>query len=687
VAKEETTLEIVARVKDQMTKVLKRMGRVVRRIIKASFLAPFKLMGRALKGLTTGMLALGGALVGVFAIWRGGAWASSVIDAADSMNKLAQATGANVTSLSELEVAMEFAGVGTEKFRVIMTGLGRATAQALRGAPLQADAFRDLGVSMDLLKSGDVTGIFEQMARGLEKFNTEAEKGEKLYPIFPDNFLVLLPLLKDLEKNFLKNVNAARAFGAGLSEGLANVASDTKDDLLKVNIALKNIAREGILGVAKELAPVIKGFANFLRLNKEGLSEALASAIRLLAEALFALGKALIFISANLPHVRESIIDLFDVAIVPQKWLDALKQLIGADGLDGVRTKMTEVAKDLVSFQAAVARSLGPEGLEEVAATFRKEMGREPDAKELQQWAEARAKDLEGMREAAVRAREALAELNEEFEPFDKRAREAMGLEASTKEIDAAVARAKLALSLENLPGGVGGFANFLKDLPGISRAGEAGERGDIESTESAFQRFFSTFGTGISKAVDAWGKFEAAGAQAGQNLVDSLGNNLAAALTDIITGTKKASEAFKDMARAILEDIARIISRLIAMQIIQAAGSALGFALGGVTRGGVQSTVPIRSLARGGVVDRPTLAMFGEAGQEAFVPLASGKIPVRLENEPSRIPEMNITIHAMDGADVRRVLTRERGFLQDLQLNALVTNRQMRETVKGASR
>ena len=68
-AKEERTLEIVARVKDQITKTMKRMARTVKRLIKSGFLAPFKLLGRSIKAVSTSMIAFSPASVRSTA-WR-----------------------------------------------------------------------------------------------------------------------------------------------------------------------------------------------------------------------------------------------------------------------------------------------------------------------------------------------------------------------------------------------------------------------------------------------------------------------------------------------------------------------------------------------------------------------------------------------------------------------------------------
>jgi len=52
---------------------------------------------------------------------------------------------------------------------------------------------------------------------------------------------------------------------------------------------------------------------------------------------------------------------------------------------------------------------------------------------------------------------------------------------------------------------------------------------------------------------------------------------------------------------------------------------------LGGVSPGFAGIAIP--AFAAGGLVNRPTLAMVGESGPEAVIPLQGGKIPTRMES------------------------------------------------------
>ncbi len=144
--------------------------------------------------------------------------------------------------------------------------------------------------------------------------------------------------------------------------------------------------------------------------------------------------------------------------------------------------------------------------------------------------------------------------------------------------------------------------------------------------------------------------------------LADSISKNLTSALSDMLSGTKSVKEAFADLGRAMIKTItdflaeqiiAATIGKLLqtaatAASVAQAATIAAAWApaaafvslatfgsnaiaaatgIGSVTALTTALSIPKPvAMAEGGVVTRPTLALIGEAGPEAVVPLgASG--------------------------------------------------------------
>ncbi|WP_251364800.1 phage tail tape measure protein [Falsiruegeria litorea] len=108
--------------------------------------------------------------------------------------------------------------------------------------------------------------------------------------------------------------------------------------------------------------------------------------------------------------------------------------------------------------------------------------------------------------------------------------------------------------------------------------------------------------------------------------VADTLATGFGTALGSLVDGTEAAKDAFKNMARSILEDLGKMAAEFLTKKLIFSLFGA-GFAKGGVFDAG--SVVPF---ARGGVVSSPTvfpmargLGLMGEAGPEAIMPLRRG--------------------------------------------------------------
>lgn len=148
-----------------------------------------------------------------------------------------------------------------------------------------------------------------------------------------------------------------------------------------------------------------------------------------------------------------------------------------------------------------------------------------------------------------------------------------------------------------------------------------------LERTNDAQKK---TFGYGAMAAVRSYG----------ESLQD-MGKEVGGAITNAFKGMEDAfvkftmtgKFQFKDMANAILADMARIATRQMLIQPLGAALSIPGFADGGIMSSAGE--MPLKKYASGGIANSPQLAMFGEGSTpEAFVPLPDGRsIPVSIKN------------------------------------------------------
>ena len=122
----------------------------------------------------------------------------------------------------------------------------------------------------------------------------------------------------------------------------------------------------------------------------------------------------------------------------------------------------------------------------------------------------------------------------------------------------------------------------------------------------------------------------------------DNMEQGLGAAFEGMITGAKSAKEAFKDMAKSMLANLAKIIAQELALRAIR---SAMGFfADGGITSardgyypsfaGGGTYASPLRNYSKGGMARGPQQGYNAVLhGNEAVVPLPHNrKIPVELK-------------------------------------------------------
>ena len=155
------------------------------------------------------------------------------------------------------------------------------------------------------------------------------------------------------------------------------------------------------------------------------------------------------------------------------------------------------------------------------------------------------------------------------------------------------------------------------------------------------------------------------------QAIFDSIEQGFEGAFTSIIDGTKSAKEAFKDMAKNILKQLARIIAEMITAKILSSSlFAAFGFGGGGTTPpisaakgtitpkkqyAGGGYTSPMRDFNRGGIARGPQQGFNAVLhGNEAVVPLPDNRhIPVELSGGMGQqnIVTVNVSMDGQGGA------------------------------------
>ena len=196
------------------------------------------------------------------------------------------------------------------------------------------------------------------------------------------------------------------------------------------------------------------------------------------------------------------------------------------------------------------------------------------------------------------------------------------------------------------------------------------------------------------------------------KNVADTIANSMGDALTSIVDGTKSVSDAFKDMARAIIAELYQIyvvkqitgmISSAIfpnvpALPVPAANGNA--FSNGNVVPyadGGVVSNDQLVPYANGGVVGGPTYfpmndgrtGLMGEAGPEAIMPLKrgkNGKLGVQAEGGAGDvIIHQNFNFTANGDESVKQIIAQQAPAIANMTKKQIMDDRRRGGQMKQA--
>ncbi len=187
--------------------------------------------------------------------------------------------------------------------------------------------------------------------------------------------------------------------------------------------------------------------------------------------------------------------------------------------------------------------------------------------------------------------------------------------------------------------------------------------------------------------------------------LMNQLTSSISGAFVNVIQGTKSWGEAFQEVGYQILDTIIQIITQMLVVAALQAAiggGSSAALSLFGNEGGGMGALgLGILGLAKGGIVNSPTLSMIGEgASAEAVVPLPDNRsIPVKFHG-PSTVAgssggasdsgveaaapvQINMNVPSVDSADFKRKMRENETFIRKTITKAIQSDKDVRGAIR----
>jgi len=210
--------------------------------------AAFAQVNRALGGLKTSaasVLSSFGGLGSVLTVGGFVAFAKSTIDAADSMNDLATATGTSVESLASYKLAAKQSGTNVEG---LAKGLGKLSVYMGKNA----DEAARLGIT-----ARDPVAAFAQLADTLSSVQDPAERNALAAKVLGKSYTELMPLLAQGGDSLRAQAAAAGPYAESMAK-MAVQADKFNDALAKIGQS----AAVSLLPLVSALAKVAEGFDN-----------------------------------------------------------------------------------------------------------------------------------------------------------------------------------------------------------------------------------------------------------------------------------------------------------------------------------------------------------------------------------------------------------------------------------------
>jgi hypothetical protein len=626
----------------------------------------------AFKGVVGAVFSLKGALagLGVALTVRGiKDLITSTADEADELRDLSNQLGSTTEFLSELKFAGSQAGVEIGELeialRTLRKNLGEVAATG-KGEALEALNRLDDATKKTALGSRSLEEKFAALARGIKAL-PESEKLFVTSKLFGRGGGKLLQIIAD---DFDKAQAAAKRFGLSISKEAADNADAFNDAIGELGGALKGLKNQVILPLLPELKKFTEALTEGLVKNRPAILNFFADVI----EGAGQFSRSFAEIGAAFQETFGAIGNVVTRAQILKKTFIEIPAATAAaittgvskfvTGIGADTSKITDDIRRIYREASELADTLDEAG-KKGAASLRT-LGN--DAAESAKKGAGAIRDIAKAQEAAQRGG-GFAAIRNSLIPFNKEIGEAisrikdfqreadvasadyvLGAEARA-DADAEWVNEQIALldeaiaANEKYSGAVQGqikdelkLRQELNDKQ-IEFASELRQQNET-NRQLAAQQYDALAGAsaGFRQLRDESTQWGLAAKQAVLDVAGSLSSNLTDGILSVVDGTKSFKEAFRDTAKSILQDIARIIIQTLILKAVQSGLGGIGGAIGGAAKGAVfpGPIEPVRGLASGDVI-RPPGGLFrvGEGSKsEAVMPLArtrSGDLGVQV--------------------------------------------------------
>lgn len=566
----------------------------------------------------------------------------AVIDRMDELSKGAQKIGVTTESLSRLAYAADLSDVSLEQLQGGLAKMTKYQAEAAQGGKDAIKTFKAFGIAITD-NEGNLRGtqaVLQDFARVFKALPDGPEKTALALRVFGKAGAELIPLLNSGADGLADMAAEADRLGITISTQAGKEAEQFNDDLTRLQAKVTGLSTE----IARKLLPELDHLAQaLLDLGKNDGGSTFAD---LIVNELGGVSKA----------IRGTVVE---IEFLKKAWKEQ-----GVFG-EGILSVLDRADKEFKR-REELAHSLGLQGGPHTRGTARKGAAQGQADLAAAKAAEAARKLLATSSEDSKTARKSVDEVAEAYKRMNAQLEESVALFGKKTEVEK--------LNYELTQGNAAKFTAEQKEhllalaqerdlQDALAEKRERDIKLEEEATKAAQDHAdsvkqllddiaFETSLIGLNndereRMIALRGlNGDATAAEAAQieaamkhmqeaqkanaemtSAMDEFRGNFSDAVTDVLTGTKSISDAFKDLADQVISQIARMIANNLTASLFGDPGSAGGGSMGGGLSSFFSLFLPHHALGTNFAPGGPSVV--GEHGPEIVnLPRGSQVIP-----------------------------------------------------------
>lgn len=558
------------------------------------------------------------------------------INVQDALFKTSQKLGISVEDLSKLSYAAKLADVDANQLQVGLVKLSKGMVQASQGT---GDVYKGLNAMGIAVKNSDGSlkssvQVLNEIADKFETYEDGANKTALATQYFGKAGADLIPLLNGGSRAIAQAGDELERFGGVVKAKAAKEAEEFNDNLTRLSTLASVVGKD----IANSLIPYINQLAEeFIVARKNGIG----------FMDMLAMGTRFGDYQKQLQEIEQEIINVQKAFAFP----------LGASREERLASleNQKKTLQDLIRLneeRKAKENMMGPP----VSAMGKAQAPTPVDDSVLK----ALSKSIELTNKYTATMSEMIAKKQLAMQaPF--MSAEEIKLQEESIAIQKAFTDAQAGLIKLKQEG-------KLSDKAYVEQAQKLGKvyEETILKTQELYveqEKLNGSYQYGASVALAKYGQESRNVAKLTESVVTKSLNSLDDSLFSIITRTTSVSDAFKNMANSIIQDIARIMIRQqVSAPLAQALGSLGSVAMGNFYQGQTGITVDDNGMslmvgsgkALGGSVNAGTSYLVGEKGAEVFTPSMNGTITPNSKLGGETIINQTINISAGVAQTVR---------------------------------